>query len=152
MKKIRTRWMMWVNSVLTAMLALFTSCNEGGKPDIDDGGGMICMYGVPQATYQVSGEVTDEKNQPLESIQVIVTDNHDYWNNDTTYTNAEGKYLGETTLTSFGKDTLHVIVHDTTGVYASDSVAVPPAKMKQTEDGSWTDVYTAEVDFKLKKK
>ena len=66
MKKIKNKYHLLVGSLLTTLLGLFAaSCDRGG--------GML-MYGPPpvedMAVYKVTGQITDEQNQPLDSMRV----------------------------------------------------------------------------------
>ena len=47
---------------------------------------------------------------------------------------------------------MEVIVHDTTGVYASDSTHISSGKMKVKDQDSWSTYYSMRQDFKLEKK
>jgi hypothetical protein len=47
---------------------------------------------------------------------------------------------------------MEVIVHDTTGVYASDSTHIASGKMKVEDQDSWSTFYSMRQDFQLKKK
>ena len=71
---------------------------------------------------------------------------------DTVYTNADGHYRAVHSLTSTGGDCMEVIVHDTTGVYASDSTHISSGKMKVEDQDSWSTYYSMRQDFKLEKK
>ena len=163
MKKLKTKWRMWVNSILTSILGMvgISSCSPQQVPlygpEIPEND--ICLYGVPYAVYEVMGDVTDRKSEPLDSMQVVVKNVGDYGHldydptvTDTVYTNAQGKYLSNYELTAFGDDTLRVIVHDPKGVYQSDSVDVAPNEMEWIADDGWNSKLKVEVDFQLKKK
>ncbi len=86
-------------------------------------------YGTPYATFEMSGTVTDEQEQPLENIQVV---HQDGWRNgndptrwrdcpDTLYTDADGKFYRHYSG-YFPLECQKLVVNDTTGVYASDSI------------------------------
>ena len=53
MKKIKNSIRFCLNTILTTLVGMFiTSCEEG-----PNGGGVVEMYGVPMAEYDVQGEV-----------------------------------------------------------------------------------------------
>ena len=114
---------------------------------------LTACYGCPYAEYDVEGRVYDENGNPLENMQVIVSTYDRNWDYpDTVYTNAEGHYRTVYGITSQGGDCMEVIVHDTTGVYASDSTHISSGKMKVEDQDSWSTFYSIRTDFKLKKK
>jgi len=47
-------------------------------------------YGMPIATYEINGIVTDKKSKPIQDIRVVRQTYYD--SNDTLYTNSEGKF------------------------------------------------------------
>lgn len=148
MKKIKNSIRVCLNAVLTTLIGMFiTSCEEGPK-----GGGVVEMYGVPMAEYDVQGEVMNETNEPLKSMQVVVKANDEYAWPDTVYTNEEGKYQCNYGITSFGEECVQVIVNDTTGEYESDTLHIAPNQMLEVEKDSWNVKYNVDADFQLKKK
>ena len=114
---------------------------------------VTACYGSPYAEYDVEGYVYDENGNMLENMQVVVRTFDAQWDYpDTVYTNADGHYHAVHSLTSTGGDCMEVIVHDTTGVYASDSTHISSGKMKVEDQDSWSTFYSMRSDFKLKKK
>lgn len=84
-------------------------------------------YGTPYATFEMSGTVTDEQEQPLENIQVAVRSRWDRENGSLGYivcsTNPDGQYEWREGRGAY-MDSIEIIVRDTAGVYESDSVNV----------------------------
>ena len=114
---------------------------------------VTACYGSPYAEYDVEGYVYDENGNMLENMQVVVRTFDAQWDYpDTVYTNADGHYHAVHSLTSTGGDCMEVIVHDTAGVYASDSTHISSGKMKVEDQDSWSTFYSMRSDFKLKKK
>ncbi len=99
----------------------------------------VCKYGVPYKELQVKGKVTNTQQEPLKHMQVVVTPNR-----DTLYTNAKGEY--HYWSEHIGLDSISVTVHDTAGMYASDSVRVPTVYLKEK------DRFEATADVELKEK
>ena len=131
------------NAILAFLLTLlgFTAC-ESPK----------CEYGVPHADFDVSGEITDQDDQPLENIQVRVRDE---WGNTypAEYTDIDGAYriINEET---FPSDSMDIIVRDTAGVYESDSVRIKTDyDLSGVVEGGWYQGQaTIHHDFQLRKK
>ncbi|MBR2487188.1 MAG: radical SAM-associated putative lipoprotein [Paludibacteraceae bacterium] len=114
---------------------------------------VTACYGSPYAEYDVEGYVYDENGNMLENMQVVVRTFDAQWDYpDTVYTNQDGHYHAVHSLTSTGGDCMEVIVHDTAGVYASDSTHISSGKMKVEDQDSWSTFYSMRSDFKLKKK
>ena len=114
---------------------------------------VTACYGSPYAEYDVEGYVYDENGNMLENMQVVVRTFDAQWDYpDTVYTNQDGHYHAVHSLTSTGGDCMEVIVHDTTGVYASDSTHISSGKMKVEDQDSWSTYYSMRSDFQLKKK
>lgn len=112
------------------------------------------MYGVPHATFELSGTVTDEAEQPLKDIQVGLRRRGDGYPGVVGYTDENGRY--EWTVGDFFPvDSIDIIVSDTNGVYMRDSVRVGieyDSRGKRWGD-SWNHgTGTVQQDFRLKKK
>ena len=91
---------------------------------------VTACYGPAPYDYEgyvdIEGQVLDENNQPLESIQVILRNDDE--NNrfcDTIYTDTDGAFAKQYFEYQVAfSDSIDMVAHDTTGVYASDSVRV----------------------------
>ena len=147
MKKIKNKYHLLVNSLLTTLLGLFAaSCDRGGS--------MVCMYGpMPvddMAVYKVTGQITDEQNQPLDSMRV-----HFYLDQfvrtDDFHSDSIGEYNAEL-WTWKGADTLHLVVYDPKKEYASDTTRIAISDMKLTPHEELSCSYSVELDIQLKKK
>ena len=135
----------WLNLLLSAVLGLIgISC-----------GSCVAMYGVPSADFTLKGQVTNEENEALENIQVVLRNgwkddtNTTYWEEgDTLYTNTEGQfyryYEG-----IFPLQIYQVIANDTSGVYASDTI---DSTVKYKGGSGWYEGKgKLEVEFVLKR-
>ncbi|MBQ7531744.1 MAG: radical SAM-associated putative lipoprotein [Paludibacteraceae bacterium] len=116
---MKTKVLKGINALLAAILGLLgVSCHIG-----------YAEYGSPYATFEISGTVSNEDDEPLQNIQIVHQRGWKdgagttYWSEwpDTLYTDADGKfyrnYGGD-----FPLEYRKLVVNDTTGVYASDSV------------------------------
>ena len=115
---------------------------------------MVCMYGpMPvddMAVYKVTGQITDEQNQPLDSMRV-----HFYLDQfvrtDDFHSDSIGEYHAEL-WTWKGADTLHLVVYDPKKEYASDTTRIAISDMKLTPHEELSCSYSVELDIQLKKK
>jgi len=141
MKKVRLRVLTRVNVLFGALLALLGfGC-----------GGCAVKYGSPYATYHYEGSVTNEQQQPLKDIQVIIK--APKYNNEPivrpVFTEEDGRFRGET----WGEttiDTLNVVFTDTAQVYREDSTQVVVKWEKSKEDWCVGEC-EFEVNMQLKK-
>ena len=108
-----------VNVLLGAVLALF-GC--GSKRAVAVENQVVCLYGVPTATYKVSGKVTNEKHKSLQDVQVVVKGYKNYPITDTLRTDRKGRYAAD--YTGYPADSLNIVVTDPGGEYKADSVQI----------------------------
>ena len=107
----------------------------------------------------VKGQILDEDNQPLESIQVVIQSGHDeHQHSDTVYTSEMGyyraRYRGNCLFLS---DDITIIASDTSDVYAPDTLRVSSddivyERMEDVDGWTVNTYYSLENDFQLKKK
>ena len=57
---------------LLALLGFSTAANSCEALSEIGGGGMVCMYGQPSASYVFNAEVVDEEGNPIEGIKASV--------------------------------------------------------------------------------
>ena len=149
---------------INALLALFLSalgfngCSLFMVKYGPDPGPIVCEYGCPYAQFEATGVVTDDEQQPLENMQVLV---HTKWDSDMSreympqvYTDEAGEYTLSTERL-FPTDSMDIIVTDTAGVYESDSVRVKVDYDRSgvSPDDHWNEgVGKVYQDFQLKKK
>ena len=136
---MKTKILTGINALIAALMAfLGVGCQEP-----------INMYGVPHATLDVSGIITDEANQPLKDIKVQVrllgiT-------SGPKFSDESGKYLFHS-QDGLYLDSVDILVQDTAGVYASDSARVAVDLVEYDNIHGWqVGEATAHQDFQLKK-
>ena len=101
----------------------------------DNGGTVVCMYGMPVMDYSVSGKVQDAAGTPIEGIEV--TSESDY-NGTTVLTSSDGSFTLESR--NFPGDSITLMFNDIdgdkNGAYADKTQEV---SLKQTEksDDAW---------------
>ena len=127
-----------INSLLATLISLL-GCGVSDERE----NYIEALYGTPYASSKVEGTITDENDEPLENIQVIImeTESREFFlqygfTSDeippecVCYTNESGFY--EWNSSDYYCDSLSIIVQDTSGVYAADSVRT---KMKYNRSG-----------------
>lgn len=119
MKKVRLRILVQVNVLLGAVLALF-GCGSKRAAAVENQ--VVCLYGVPTATYKVSGTVIGEKHKPLKDVQVVVKGYKNYPITDTLRTDNKGRYTAD--YTGYPTDSLNIVVTDPSGEYKADSTKI----------------------------
>ena len=107
----------------------------------------------------VKGQIMDEDNQPLESIQVVIQSGHDeHQHSDTVYTSEMGNYRARYRGNClFLSDDITIIASDTSDVYAPDTVRVSSddivyERMEDVDGWTVNTYYSLDADFQLKKK
>lgn len=143
------------NAVITFLMALLgfgtTGCfMKYGVPDEP----MLEKYGVPHATFEAAGKVTDEAAQPVENIRVTMKTKRENGYLSDQYTNEDGEYY-VSLEDNWPIDSVDIIVTDTADVYEGDSVRV---KVDYDRSGvskgdNWNNGNgIVRQDFQLKKK
>ena len=138
------------NAVITFLMALLgfgtTGCfMKYGAPT---------EYGVPYASFDVAGKVTDEETQPVENIHVKIKSKRPGWFLLDQYTNEDGEYH-----VSFAcdvpDDSVDIVVTDTADIYQGESVRVKVDYDRSgvAKDDNWNNGKgIVRHDFQLKKK
>ena len=152
MKKLNSTYNRGVHWVIAGLLTLlgFSACKKE----------LPVEYGVPRATYVVSGKVTDTQGQALSQIRVIVPKaDHYQWVkqiSDTLYTKPDGGF--EYTYEGMPTNTvqIHLKIEDSSlhPLFETDSTRVD---FKHSDlkggDGRWYDgTAKKEVSIALKSK
>ncbi len=152
----------WLLGTLLGLLG-FSSCEF-----LDIGGGKD-MYGQPYADFQASGRVTDRSGKGIEGIRVaiqqhrhyenqpgvVIYDQNDWYDNDTLYTDASGRYEMSSRIFS-RPDDVTVVFEDIDGEghggrFESQTVK-PEVKQSKEGDKMWYGgAFSVKADAKLKK-
>lgn len=102
------------------------------------------------AAYKVTGQITNQQDQPLDSMQV-----HFYLDRsvatDYFYSDSTGEYHAEL-WTWTEADTLLLVVSDPKKEYDSSTTKIAVSDMELLPHEKLNCSYSAEVDFQLKKK
>lgn len=105
--------------MLTGLLGFLGFTVSSCDPNTDE-------YGSPYADYSIKGKVTDTENQPIEGIQVTVTDSSYYEPvTDTLRTDAAGDFLYDRRgLGRVASVKAEDVDGEKNGAFQSDSVTV----------------------------
>ena len=142
---MKTKILTGINAVIAAILGGMglTGCSPNvayGVPYLE--------YGCPYVSLDVSGTITDEANQPLKDIQVQVSLLG--YTSSPIYSDKNGTYLRQSN--EGAAKYVDIVVRDTAGVYASDSVRVDIERVMYDQPKGWKEgEATAHQDFQLKK-
>ena len=129
----------------------------------------VCMYGEPHADFKAIGTVKDNAGKPVEGIQVaikqhrhyannenVIYDQNDWYDNDTVYTDSNGKYEMVRSVFEAPHDVTVVfedIDGDANGGEFEKAEATPEVKRTKKGDKSWYGgAFQVEADVVLKKK
>ncbi len=147
-----------LKSVTAAVLGIlgFASCEKA--LDINEEGGMICMYGQPYADFKAVGTVKDKSGKPLEGIRVAVrlTVPSSSEVKDTVYTDSKGEYILNA-QTFNGPSSVRIVFEDIDGAANGGEFekaeATPDVKQTKKGDGSWNKgAFEARANVKMNKK
>ena len=164
----------FINLLLGTLLGWlgFSSCEfldiGGGK---DMYGAPVVMYGQPTVQFHAAGKVTDRNGKAIEGIRVavkvhrhydnspgVIYDQNDWYDTDTVYTDAAGKYNSDMRLISFTAPNDATLVFEDVdgpehGGTFQPETATPTIKQTKKGDGVWYyGDYAVEADASLNKK
>lgn len=131
MKKIRTKWQVWVNTLLTTIMGwLAMSCDLAPMY-----GPLVELYAPPapdpESYLLVEGKVVDESGRPLANIRVDLKTHLLGEYVPELYTDEQGLFgFAEHCTPDLERDTLQLLFSDQYHIYASDSLKVPFAEME----------------------
>ena len=138
-----------INLILGGLIAILSGCKTPQKAMQQQE--IVALYGVPYATYHVSGKVIDEQGKPVSNLQVQIKGYDNMPINEPTQTNAKGEF--RIVQSDFPVDTINVVVSDPTETYAADSTQyVVTLKKKKKYTGFYCGEYKTKTMFQVKKK
>ena len=129
----------------------------------------VCMYGEPHADFKAIGTVTDSTGKPVEGIRVavrqhrhyensdsVIYDQNDWYDNDTLFTDSNGKYELMRSVFS-APNRVTIVFEDIDGEENGGEFEKAEANPKVTQtkkgDKSWYGgAFQVEADARLKKK
>jgi len=147
----------------TTMLGLlgFSSCSWLGIG--------VCMYGEPHADFKAIGTVTDTDGKPVEGIRVavqqhrhyensetVIYDQNDWYDNDTVFTDSNGKYEMVRSVFSV-PNKVTVVFEDVDGEEHGGEFAKAEANPKVIQTGKgdkewYGGAFQVEADARLERK
>jgi len=135
-------------ALIIAILGFSTACRK-----------MTEEYGVPTASFELKGKVTDTLDNPIENIRVNIRPN-DY-HMEEIYTDMEGNYFFSAGGMPFSDITVKVEDIDgeeNGGEFATQTISFPIkssdyVKEEERKDDNWySGTARKEINFKLEKK
>lgn len=126
------------------------------------------MYGEPHADFKAGGKVTDPSGKGIEGIRVaiqrhrhytntpsVIYDQNDWYEHDTVYTDAAGRYEKVTRVFS-RPDDVTVVFEDIDGEehggqFESQTVQPEITQTKKGDKGWYSGEFTVKADATLKK-
>jgi putative lipoprotein (rSAM/lipoprotein system) len=161
MKKRALRFYDKLVMLLMGMFSFITACDDNSSSPV------ICMYGTLSSHFIAKGTVTDSlTNMPVQNIQVTLSqaflvDDRTYYNTDTAYTDASGKYAvalwGSRTAFDLNPVAMKVADIDGTdhdGLFLEETATIRITSTEWTEntdEDENEDNVTKTMDFKLNK-
>jgi putative lipoprotein (rSAM/lipoprotein system) len=107
-----------INILLSGLIALISGCSMQNK--VAKSNEVVALYGVPYATYEVSGKVTNSKNSPIEGAKVLVKGYKNQVIGDTIVTNKKGEFV--LYKSAFPTETINIVVFEPDNQVPTDSV------------------------------
>ena len=136
-----------INILLGGLIAILSGCNTPKKAVTNPK--VVAIYGVPYATYDISGTVVNKKHQPIEEAKVVVKGYNNRVIGDTLTTNEEGKF--ELRESAFPTDMINIVVAYPEGQYKTDSIQYPASYEKAQEGrGFYRGECKIETEIKVK--
>lgn len=106
-----------INWILGGLIALIAGCKVQQKVENPE---VVTLYGVPYATYDISGKVVDQNNRPVPDASVIVKGYRNAAIADTLQTNKQGKF--QIVTSNYPADAINIVVQSPNESYPTDSV------------------------------
>lgn len=144
MRTIKARLALKLNLLLGAIVGILTGC-AGSKKAADHSDEVVAMYGIPMASYQVSGKISNADRQPVRNAQVVVKGYKNYAIGDTIVADEQGRYNAQ--LEGWPCDSINIVATDPQSG-KTDSVQVKVKYDKQEAWNSTTKPVKANVRIK----
>ena len=137
-----------INILLSGLIAILSGCNTPKKA-IQPTNVASTLYGIPYATYHVSGKVVNSKNKPIKNTPVVIKGYSNQIMGDTLYTNTKGQF--ETTVSAFPTTEVNIVVTNPTNQQPLDSVQHPATYTRKTAgSGFYRGECNIQTEIKIK--
>lgn len=143
--KLTNRFLLRINLLLGTLIGVLTGCSSKRVNANTAEDQIMAMYGIPVATYQVSGTVQDANKKPVRNAEVIVK-GYKNFPIDTLHTNGKGKY--QATIEGWPNDTLNFVAIDP---QTGQQDSVQAATEWQSEQGFRSTAKPIRADIRLRK-
>lgn len=106
-----------INWILGGLIALVSGCKPTQQAIQQ---GVVTLYGVPYATYNISGQVLNNDGKPIKKTSIVIKDSHKQLIGDTLITDKKGEFSISTS--AFPTEEINIIVVDPITQQPIDSV------------------------------
>lgn len=132
-----------INWILGGLIALVAGCKVQQKVENPK---VVALYGVPYATYDISGKVINKQRKPIEGASVTVKGYHNTSMGEMEQTDERGMF--HITASDFPTDTINIVVSTPNAI---DSVQHKTSYKKEKEGrGFYRGECEIETTIKLK--
>lgn len=135
-----------INWILGGLIALLGGCKSPQKAVQPSG--IVALYGVPYATYDISGKVVDEQGKPIKNAEVQIK-GYGHQIIGTKETDQKGRY--SIVVSNLPTDTIWVVVDGKNNELTSDSTSIVIPKNGKNAKGFYRGEYSIDADIQLKK-
>jgi putative lipoprotein (rSAM/lipoprotein system) len=136
-----------INILLGGLIAILSGCNTPKKAVTNPK--VVAIYGVPYASYDISGTVVNKKHEPIADAKVIIKGYNNQVIGDTIITNKEGEF--ELQSSTFPTANINIVVVDGRDETVKDSVQHKTSYVKEQEGrGFYHGECKIETKIKLK--
>lgn len=133
-----------INWILGGLIALFSGCKTPAKAVQQE---VSVLYGVPYATYDISGTVKNEQGESIAGANVIIKGYKHQIIGDTLHTDKQGAF--STIVSDFPTDTLSIITDDPKGKHACDSTTVALPRQGKNSKGFYRGEHVIKTTIQL---
>lgn len=132
-----------INWILGSLIALLGGCRAPQKTIQQE---VVTLYGIPYATYDISGKVINKQRKPIEGASVTVKGYRNTSMGEMVQTNEKGMF--HITASDFPTDTINIVVSTPNAI---DSVQHKTSYKKEKEGrGFYRGECEIETTIKLK--
>ena len=119
----------FINTFLGGLIALLAGCNTPKKATQTTS--VVALYGVPYATYEISGKVVNKQHKSIEGAKVVVKGYANQVIGDTLITDEKGQF--SLTKSAFPTEIINVVVQKPKEQVPTDSVQYDAIYTKDKE-------------------
>lgn len=136
------------NILLSGIIALLSGCVTQKKAAQEST--IVALYGVPYATYDISGKVT-QNNHPVADIPIVVKGHNNQQIGDTVHSDKKGQF--QIIQSEYPTSEIKIVAYDPNTLQPTDSLQVPTEYTNQQSGrGFYRGECKIEIEIPLKDK